>query len=48
MFVLSTFALSGLVPDIQSDSAELEEESSPRKLLFCFIEDPIVFASKLG
>lgn len=48
MFVLSAFALPGLVPDVESDSAELDEEPSFRKLLFCFIEGPIAFSSKLG
>lgn len=36
MFVLLAFDLYELVPDVESDSAELEAEPSPRKLAFLF------------
>lgn len=37
VFLLAALGLSELVAYIELDSADLEAELSPRKLLFCFI-----------
>lgn len=47
MFVLAAFGLSGLVTHVESDSADLEAELSPRTMLFCFISGSDEFYTKL-
>lgn len=39
--------LSGLATRVESDSADLEAELSPRKMLFCFSSGSVEFSTKL-
>lgn len=43
----AAFGLSGLSTHVESDSADLEAELSPRQVLFCFISGSVEFSAKL-